>query len=200
MNNLNKIAKFLSVTIVLAASGTTSAATINSSATVTVNNVILLTEDAALNFGSVRATAEMTAAIGAVLILDPATGVISAGANVGTATTAELSSLSAGNAGSYSVSDAATFTELTLTLPSTAITLAASSVPTSNPVFTVDNFTATVVGTGQDATLPTNLITDATGAVSFNVGASLGTDLSANTTTTYIDADYTGSYTITVVY
>ena len=107
MNSLNKTAKILGVTIVLTASGITSAATVSSSATVTVNNVITLTEDVALNFGSVRASADLVAGAGAVLVLNSDTNVISGGTPVGTVVTAELFSLSTGNAGSYTISDAA---------------------------------------------------------------------------------------------
>lgn len=204
MNNINKITKILGVTFVLAASGNALAATVNSTASVTVTNVVTITEDAALNFGSVRATADVTVNA-AVLVLDSATGAVSAGTDIGTPTNAALSSLSAGNAGSYTVSDAANFTQITLTLPADdTVYLTATGVPSTNPRFAVNTFEATVFGgtnDGLDATTPANLVTDNTGSVSFNVGAELVTDIrTTGIVETYIDAAYEGSYAVTVTY
>jgi len=203
MNNLNKITKVLGLTLVLAASSNALAATVNSTATVEVKNIVTLTEDATLNFGSVRATADdSNVANFATLLLNPADGTL---APVATAVgTSALTSLSAGNPGTYTISDAANFTPMTLTLPAAATTLIASGVPATTPTFTVDDWTATVSGgpnDGTDAETATNLTTDATGAVTFNVGATLSTIKSAaGTATAYLDANYEGSYAIKVEY
>jgi len=204
MKNLNTITKVLGATFVLAACSTASAATVTSTASVTVSNVITLTEDAALTFGSVRATADVTANA-AALTLDAATGVLTSGTAIGTVANAAISSLSVGNAGSYTVSDAANFSPINLTLPADDVVyLTATGVPSTNPRFAVNGFKATVFGgtnDGADAETNTNLVTDNTGAVSFNVGATLYTDIrTTGIVETYIDEDYSGAYAIVVTY
>ncbi|CUB02498.1 DUF4402 domain-containing protein [Marinomonas fungiae] len=171
---------------------------LNSDATVIVNNAFTLAETAEMTFGSIRATADTTNTATASLTL-PADG--SAGAvTAGTPADANIVVISAGTPASFAVTNAAPFTTLTLTLPSSAITLATAG---GTAEFTVDTFNAIIRGGQNDGDAYTsgtpNLRTDASGAVSFDVGATLHTD-ATTPATDYLDGTYTGSYQVQVDY
>lgn len=203
MNNLNKITKILGVTFVLAASNTVYASTAPATATATVQNAFTLTEDTALDFGTVRATADNTGALNIAAIILAADGSVTTSA-VGNAS---LTQLSPGSVGQFSVSGAAAFTDLVITFPPD-FTLTAAVAPPGSPIFDVlaADWVAIVRGGVNDgvaynaAVGSENLQTDNTGAVSFDAGTSLKTDATVGSTGNYIDDVYNGTYTMTVDY
>jgi len=203
MNNLNKITKILGVTFVLVASSNAMAATAPSTVTATVQNAFLLGEDTALDFGTVRATADPVGVANIATLVLAADGTTSTAA-VGNS---NMTQLLPGSVGAFTVTQAAPFTNLTITFPAD-FTLTATGAPPTSPIFDVLNadWTAIVRGGANDGAVYAdagpgtgNLQTDNLGSVSFDVGTSLKTD-TAVTTTTYIDAPYVGSYTMTVDY
>ena len=198
--NHNRITKVLSATLLTVVSTHSLAATAPSTATVTVQNTFTLTEDTALSFGTVRATADPAGThIGELALAADGTGTASTtGAN------ASMTELLAGSQGQFTVSNAAPFTDLTITFPAD-FELTATGAPPTSPTFDVLNadWVATITS-GANATIAyntgtPNLQTASDGTVSFDVGTSLKTDADASTTA-YIDAAYTGSYTMTVDY
>jgi len=206
MNNLNKITKVLGATFLLVSATNSYAVQKTSTATVEVKNIITIAENAAINFGSVRASVDQTnVANFASLTLNPVSGALTeTAAPTGVTAPAALTSLTAGNVGSYTISEAASFTGLNLTFPTAVATLIASGFPGTTPSFTVDSWTAAVDGgpnDGGDATDNTILVTDFDGAVTFSVGAKLNTMKSATSATDkYVDAVYTGDYIVKVEY
>ena len=199
MKNLNKITKILGVTFVLAASGVASAATVSSTATATVQNAFTITEDTELSFGTIRATAEPLGTNVATLVLAADGSVTTPAPGVNSA----LTQLLPGSVGQFSISNAAAYTNLTITDPSD-FELTNGTAPGTSPTFDVTTFTYIIRGGANDGAAYTGtttgaLQTDATGAVSFDMGATLSTD-SDTSSTSYIDADYTGTYNMLVSY
>ncbi|MFT2109965.1 DUF4402 domain-containing protein [Marinomonas sp. 2405UD68-3] len=200
---LNKQKSIVIGSILLAgASSIAVAETVNTTATVTVQNAFNLTEVTPLNLGTLRATADPAGTETATVVI-PADGSAPTAATSGPP--AALSVLTAGTPATYTVDSAAGFTSLTLTLPgpTTTITVAAAAAPPGTPAFTLGTFTGYITsgpnsGTAYTTATP-NLQTDATGTVSFSVGATLTTD-ATTTTSPYIDGDYTGTFPVIVVY
>lgn len=196
--------KSLKKTIVMAgfatllSSNTLALESLNSDATVIVNNAFTLGETAEMTFGTIRASADTSGTNTASLTLpaDGAAGSVTAA----TPADANIVVISSGTPASFAVTNAAPFTILTLTLPSSAITLA---TPGGTAEFTVDTFNAIIKGGQNDGDAYTsgtpNLRTDGSGAVGFNVGATLHTD-ATTPTTDYLDGTYTGSYQVQVDY
>jgi hypothetical protein len=207
MNNLNKITKILGATLVLTASSYTSnalAASVNSTATTTVQNAFVLTEDTALDFGTVRATQDASGGTNiSKLKLSSSDGTITLTADP--AGTSTLSQLSAGSVGQFTVSGAAAYVDLKIVVPGT-FNLSNATAPSTSPdlVVTLPEFTVRGGANDGDAYVATtgneNLQTDSTGTVSFDLGATLSTDTATDTTTQYIDDVYSGTYAIEVTY
>lgn len=172
--------------------------TLNSDATVIVNNAFTLSETAEMTFGTIRATAHVNGINTASLTL-PADGTAGA-VTAATPADANIVVINQGTPASFSITDAAPFTTLTLTLPTNAITLA---TPGGDAEFTVDTFNAIIRGGQNDGDAYTtgtpNLRTDASGAVNFDVGATLHTDANS-APSDYLDGTYTGTYQIQVDY
>lgn len=194
---MKKTLKYLAVaTLPVIASSAFALETVNSTATVVVQNAFTLTESAAMTFGTIRATADTAATATASLTL-PADG--SAGAvTAGTPASANIVIITAGTPASFAVSNAAPSTALTLTLPASAVSLTTAG-GTAN--FTVDTFVAQITSgpSNGSAYAASNLITDAAGAVTFDVGATLHTD-ATTPASDYLDGTYTGNYTVQVDY
>jgi hypothetical protein len=181
------------------------AETVTSSATVTVQNAFNLTETAAINFGTLRATGDGSGATPSV-----ATVTIKADNSSVPPTspgTAELSVITPGSRGEYAVSGAAPFSDLTIEFPDESVFLVNASAPPSTPRFVIlptTNWEATIIGgTNDGATYASsNLQTDVSGAVGFYLGATLTTDERASTAQNgvYTDGVYSGNYTIEVRY
>ena len=199
----------------------TTAETVTADIGVTVNNAITFTKVSNLNFGDVRAVsaAGATTCNGLFLPANPAqalrpvnltadatlTGVANPCATgVGTALITSLGTTPAVRA-SFTVSGAANFTPLTITVPE-SVTLEnpnplapdfvytypigfRTSAPTADIIFTIAASEGTALVT-----------TDGTGGFSFNLGGALLTNPGANAVTTYDDTTYTASMTVEVSY
>jgi len=221
----NQIIKSLFVSgLVVATSASYAQDPINTDATVTVQNTFAFAQDAALSFGTLRASADSSAAdlngAGAGTGITVATYTVrpdgaatipvvrvatSAGAAVdGTELTpASISVLATGTPASYTVSGASPFTAIEIVALGTSdnTTLLNPLAPPSAPTFTVDQFLFEEVGTagvGSDEATA-SFDTDVNGEVSFNVGATISTPTTA-TAVAYADGTYTGSFTVEVGY
>lgn len=201
MFNPNKITKILGATFVLVSSNSVFAEQVTTATvTTTVQNAFTLVETTPLNFGTVRAVADNTGAANiAILTLSPAGAIVP---TAGVANSA-LTSLGGANAGVFTVSGAASFTNLTVTFPAD-FTLTNGAAPPGSPVFDVlqADWVGTIVGGANDGVTYAggNMQTDVTGAVALNVGTQLKTDSAVGTTGQYLDAAYTGTYTMDISY
>ena len=208
-----KIAKSLSVAMLLMGSNLALAETRNVPATVTVNNAINFTFTGSLNFGQIRAKASLVAAecVGLVMSGNPA--VAFAPASAGTmyaaactsAGTAVLQAVGGTPARPvFTIAGVAPFTGLTLTLPTTAVDLTAATGPGTAQFQLVDFTAYKTSGTpGNVATTAGALTVDAAGGAVFNVGATLITHpglLVGASSINYQDLAYAGNFDVTVAY
>jgi hypothetical protein len=202
-----KLAKSLSVAMILMGSNLALAETVTVPATVTVNNAINFTFTGTLNFGQVRAKAFGTAAncAGLVMSANPAVALTAAttgtqfAAACTTTTTAVVQAVGGTPARPvFTIAGVAPFTTLTLALPSTAVNLTAATGP-GTAQFKLVDFTGYRTS-GTPAAVTTTIQTDATGGAVFNVGATLITDPTAPTTITYQDLAYSGNFDVSVTY
>ncbi|WAJ70815.1 DUF4402 domain-containing protein [Catenovulum adriaticum] len=174
-------------------------------ATVTVQNALTITEDASLNFGTIRA--QLATDISGGAESEVASLIIAADGSGVTAEegdTSVIQSLEDGEPGAFSVGGAANYALLTVTVTadSTGITTGAPGTP----VFTMSDF-AGYVTTGAnpntDFASGSQVRASADGSLSFNLGATITVDTSLDTTNdnaSYDDGTYTGSYTVAVDY
>ncbi len=184
--------KYIAISTLVTSTPFCLAETQTQTASVTVQNAITITPGDILDFGTVYALADTSGTTVATLTV-PSDG----GTSTFTATTpstANLVEIAAGSPATFTVSGVAPNTNLTLNLPTSAITLSGSNSAT----FTVDSFEATV--TTSTATAYTsgspNLATDSTGNATFAVGATLSTTNVA----AYTDETYSGTFSVEVVY
>jgi hypothetical protein len=179
------------------AATTIAAESVTSTATVVVQNAFVLTENQALSFGTIRAKADTAGSTTASLII-PADGSAHSVTRTGTIAQSNIIEITAGAPATYSVSSAAPLTNLTITLPTTAIALTNNNSVAS---FTIGSFGAHITSGANSgaAYSASNLQTDANGAVNFSVGATLTTD-GSTPAADYTDGTFTGTYTITVSY
>jgi hypothetical protein len=212
MHNLNKITNNMKAVLGLAsgasilmfASSTVFAETVTTATvSTTVQNAFTLVETTPLSFGTLRAKNDNTNVANFATLTIAPTGVLTPGAQVGAS---RLTSLSGGTAGVFTVSGAAAFTNLTVTFPND-FTLTTAGAPPNSAVFNVlkADWTGTIVGGANNGVALNgtfnNLQTNGTGGVALNVGTKLKTDiLGATTTSGYIDAAYTGTYTMDISY
>lgn len=173
------------------------AESVTSTATVVVQNAFVLTENQALNFGTIRAKADTSGSTTASLII-PADGSAHSVTRTGAVAQSNIIEITAGAPATYSVSSAAPLTNLTITLPTTAIALTNNNSVAS---FTMGSFGAYITSGANSGSAysASNLQTDANGAVNFSVGATLTTD-GSTPAADYTDGTFTGTYTITVSY
>jgi hypothetical protein len=185
---------------------------VTSTATVTVQNAFDLTEVAPLTFGTLRASQnlQIDGGSGAETVSTEATYVVKSDgtANITTASvlsggganaTSALSELTAGTPGEYSIANAAPFTNLTVSDPAD-FTLTNPSAPAAsffNVQIALSDMTVSGGGNDGDTVTGSNLLTDATGAVSLLVGGTIFID---DTATEVPDGAYTGTYVIQVDY
>jgi hypothetical protein len=192
---------FASVT--LASFATFAQQTEPSVATVTVQNAFVLTETAALSFGTITASYDSGAATSSIILSPDGTQVADGDQ--------QIKSLSNGTPAAYTITGAASFTNLKANLNKDTVELKNQNAPTTDPFFTLDTFTIQAVGateakiTSAALSETTALVTNAQGEVTFSLGGTLslpggGTFTDAGTTKTLVDGDYTGTYSITVSY
>jgi hypothetical protein len=186
---------------------------VTSTASVIVSNAFDFVETQPITFGTVTAIGYTNSSSGVAgdiraFVTVPADGSApSASATTGTSDTdpddndASITLLSAGARGLYDISNAAPFTDLTVTLP-TSVAVSAPSAPPSNGQFIMDTFTAVDTSDSSVVASGGTIQTDGTGAAQLGLGARLITPAvaAAPSSLSYIDATYNGTYTITVSY
>lgn len=186
----------------MAAMSSVQAADVSVDASVVVNNTINVTVDAALDFGTIAAFANDNTNAELASMIIPADPALVPSSTDGASGTARIIILSEGSPAELSVSGAApnTALDITYTAADTAVT-----DPSGNATdgFTMGAFSyyATTEGNGQSF----GTTTDGTGALAFNIGATLSTVTPANgaaadNAVAYTDATYTGTFEVTVNY
>jgi len=199
-----------------------------STATVTIQNAFDLAEDAALNFGTVRATQTVVDAVdndasGGVLTPSQTSGAgirikadgtaaeqvaqvgVSQGAGVNAGDTdgsisSVVSIIVAGAPGEYSITNAAAFTNLRILDPEDTTELTSPSVPADSKFdLDIDYADMIIVGGGNDGDVVNGTNLLTDGAGA--VGFRVGGELTIDAAATTVrDGAYTGTYTITVSY
>jgi hypothetical protein len=202
-----KLAKSLSAAMILMGSNLALAETVTVPATVTVNNAIDFTFTGTLDFGQIRAASDSTAAECSGLVLSPTSLTLTAAPTSATCSNAGTSVIQ-GVGGTvarpvFTIAGVSPFTTMNLTVPSTAIDLTAATGP-NTPQFQLINFTAQKTSAPTGAITITagagTFLTDAGGGAVFTVGATLITEPTAITGTSYQDLAYAGSFDVTVTY
>lgn len=204
MTKLTKIAS--AITLATLVSAPVLAETTTGNAAVTVSNAFTLAEDSRLDFGTIRAqvsSADGTTANVVTMTL-PANGtnptVSETTAGTGNSVSASINVITAGTPGTFSVSGAAPNSVLNITLPASPFNLTTTSGGASFEVTVNDAYITSGPNANRTYNASTDpLITDGTGAVTFDVGGTLSTD-AAGSATNYRDQEYTGTYTMTVTY
>lgn len=203
---MNKLLKLSSLAALVALSGNYALAeTATGNASVTVSNAFTLSEDTALTFGTIRAVVSSAdgTAQNVVTMTLPANGtnpsVTETVAGNGNTRSASMNIITPGTPGTFSVSGAAPNSILNITFDAAfPLTIAAGGptfLATINQAYITSGPNANrAYSAGVD-----DLFTDATGAVTFDVGGTLATQAGGNATD-YRDQTYTGTYTMTVDY
>jgi len=196
MNRLiSKLALGVSFTLI---SSSALAETQTFQAGVTVQNAFVLTKTADLDFGIIRATADLGGADTATLVLsaNPATSPSTATSN---AAAAEIAVLTAGTPAAFSVSGVSPFATLTITDP-IETEISPDAAPAGTAGFTLSAPTYYVLtGATPNSAATTTIQVDSTGEATFNVGATLTTSAIV-TTADYIDGTYSGTFTLQLDY
>lgn len=202
--DLNKVAAGVGLVAAVVSQGQAIAETVPSTASVTVQNTFTLAQVQALTFGTIRAVADPAGTQLGSIVVSPNPAIAQTASTNGTNASAQV--ITAGSAGQFSVTGAAPFANLNINFPATATNVTAPAAPPGTPKFVIAATTGwdayitsgPNINTAYNDTTP-NLQTSATGAVNFNLGATLTTDTVA-TTLPYTDATYTGNFNLVVVY
>ena len=181
--------------------GSANAGVETGNAQVTVLSTITMTETAPLNFGTIAAFADDAVNTNTALLTMPADG---SGSSVsfpaGTAADANIVVIVEGNPGEFQVTGAAPNAVLSLTLGGEVDLTDPSGASTDEFTFLTTGYYMTLNGSGNTFTTDT----DATGAMTFQVGGTIETIdtgmASAAVLEPYDDATYTGTYTATITY
>ncbi|QTL33975.1 DUF4402 domain-containing protein [Pseudoalteromonas viridis] len=164
-------------------------------ATVKVTNSFNFVKVNDLDFGTIRAAGDPAGG-------DTATLTVAANASTAPtvtstdATKASIAVINPGSPASFTVDGVAPYSTLTITDP-TDTAVAPKSLPPGTPGFLLGNFTYYMTS-GTPGPVTGTIQVDATGAVAFNVGATLTTTSAA--TGNYLDGDYEGSFTLELNY
>ncbi|ANQ18269.1 DUF4402 domain-containing protein [Vibrio natriegens] len=171
-------------------------------ASVEVRNTLDIVETASLNFGTIAAVAGSDDTNAATLVLDPSTGEVTATATAdsGSITPIDKTNVSPGT---FTVSNAARYTNLNITLPKDAdtIELKMENAAPESLKFTLGKFTAYANDQAVEldgATGAGKARTDENGNLVLLVGATLNTQKAGNAS--YDDAVYSGTYDLTIKY
>jgi len=173
------------------------------SATVKIQNTVILTKGDDLNFGTIRAVADPTGASQASLTISP-----NPDADIKSSKTdganALISIIEEGSPATFKVSDVVPNARLTISDPSPSLgRLESNSQGLNEPQFEVNDWkyfitSGTSVNQPYDSASP-NLIADEKGEVGFAIGATLSTYSQASSEP-YKDVEYTGTFQIEVAY
>ncbi|MFT6330210.1 MAG: hypothetical protein ACJAYN_002150 [Bermanella sp.] len=203
----------------LLASSAAFAETVTSTATVTVQNAFTLAEVVPLNFGSLRVTqpgAQATATPTFITLPVDGSAMIATDGNA----SASMTAITQGTIAEYAISNAAPFTNLSVTLDASGTNELTATIATSiagvngatlvtaggaaDEFFTIhaDVSDTLIVGGANDGdplvTAANNLRTDGTGAVGLQLGAVLSYNAAASGSPN--DGLFQGSYTLEVTY
>lgn len=196
----NKIlTALLASTTMLASTASVAAETVSATASVTVQNAFTLGESVPLSFGTItvkKATGAFAPADAGTFTLSPEGG---SGTVGGTAATGgAIASIVAGTPGTFDISNASAFTDLTVTIAGPADGLKNASAPKDNGYFILEGFNVRESGatSNQPALSTITVKTDLAGAQSFTLGATLKIGNGEE----FIDGVYSGSYTVKVAY
>ena len=171
-------------------------------ASVEVRNTLDIVETASLNFGTIAAVAGSDNTNVATLVLDPSTGEVTATATAdsGSITPIDKTNVSPGT---FTVSNAARYTNLNITLPKDAdtIELKMENAAPESLKFTLGKFTAYANDKAVELNATTGAgkaRTDENGNLVLLVGATLNTQKGGDAS--YDDAVYSGTYDVTIKY
>ena len=194
----NKISIALLATSVVVSASAFAEESVSSTATVTVQNAFDFAETAPLTFGTLtvtKATGTYDAATVPTLIINP-DGTLSEGTSDAD-TGGSIKRIVDGSPASFEVANAASFTDLTITLPAdSAAELTNPSAPNDNGKFTLLAFKALKDGETTAVTTDGLIGTDLNGSAVFTVGATLKIEGNKD----YIDGEYVGNYTVKIAY
>lgn len=198
--------KLSSLATLVALSGNYALAeTATGTASVTVSNAFTLAQTTPLTFGTIRAQVSSTDGTPNVVTMTlPANGtnpsVAETVAGTGNTTDASINIITPGTPGTFSVSAAAPNSVLTITFPASAFDLTTASGGATFSAAINDAYITSGPNANRTYNATTDpLLTDGTGAVTFNVGGTLSTQ-AGGFATNYRDQTYSGSYTMTVNY
>lgn len=171
-------------------------------ASVEVKNTLDIVETTSLNFGTIAAVAGSDDTNAATLVLDPSTGEVTAKATAdsGSITPIDKTNVSPGT---FTVSNAARYTNLNITLPKDAdtIELKMENAAPESLKFTLGKFTAYANDKAVELNATTGAgkaRTDENGNLVLLVGATLNTQKGGDAS--YDDAVYSGTYDVTIKY
>ena len=176
----------------------TAAESVSFQAGVRVQNAFTLTNDAPLDFGTIRASGDLSGTEKATLVLaaNPATSSTTASSDV---TEAEIAILVPGTPASFPIAGVSPFGSLTISNP-TETAIAPDAAPAGTAAFTLSLPTYYVLTGGTPNSVATTTIqVDASGEATFNLGATLTTTAVA-ATSDYIDGSYSGTFTLELNY
>ena len=209
MKKLNTKLSLLGAALLATTAGVAHAETVTVPITVSIDNTIAFTQTGTLDFGIVRATADNAAAttcVGLTMPANPASPLnATLGTSAGTACTTGAGNAVLQNVGGtptrpeFSVTGLAPFTALTLTLPSSPVTLALNPAPAGASVLELHDFTGYQTS-GTPGAVTTTVTADTSGDIVFNVGATMITDPTATATLAYENTAYEGEFDVTVSY
>lgn len=173
------------------------------SASVSVQNAFNLAQDSALNFGTLRVTQEVSGGLttGASVTINAdgsAPTTVDSTGGVPGEDSGTISVIDPGVAALFIIDSAAPNTSMVITsIASVALTSTATTSAFILDFVLTDD--AIVVGGPNDGNAYTgfNLVTDAVGAVSFNLGGTLSTEIDEDD---YVDTTYSGDYIVEVSY
>ncbi|HEA16856.1 MAG TPA: DUF4402 domain-containing protein [Pseudoalteromonas prydzensis] len=172
-------------------------------AEVTVQNAVVLTKDTDLNFGTVRAVADLAGVEIAELVVSATPGASPITESKNNTTNALFAIIEDGEPASFTVSDAVPSAVLRIMDPVKTNLEFENGQDTDRPDFTIGDWNY-VITSGDNNNAPytpgtPNLQVGQDGTVSFNIGATLKTS-SKVTTKTYADGVYAGTFQIEVAY
>ena len=206
MKTFNKNLSVMGAALIATFAGSVAAETVTVPVAVTVDNTIAFTQTGTLDFGTIRANADGTAATdcsGLTMPANPASALNNTLGTAGAAACTDPGDSIIQNVGGtptrpeFAVAGLAPFTVLTLTLPTSA-DLALNPAPAGAPIFRLLDFTA-YQSSGTPGAVTTSVTADGTGDIAFTVGATMITD-PTTASLEYENTAYAGEFDVTVSY
>jgi hypothetical protein len=192
----------LATPLFLGAASVVAQETTTTSASVVVQNAFDLTEVAALDFGTVRATVDSdptddttdTSIASFTLGADGTTSAVTVAG--GSTTVASMTVIAGGTPAEFGIANASPFTNIDISAV-TGFDITNTAAAPGTAVFGVGTVTFRETGAVADGT---SVTTDGAGVAGFTLGATLSTDDAATAQTNYADGTYTGTFVMEVSY